>query len=814
MPTITAPANITVSANVNCVAFNLSLGSPIVSDNCSIASVVNNGTAVYALGTTTVTWTATDGSGNIRTATQTVTVVDNSNPIITAPAPKIVDANAGCTATGVNLGSPVASDNCSAVVITNNAPVAFPIGNTTVTWTATDLTGHTATATQIVTVLDNTNPTITAPSAVTVNANSSCTATGVALGTPIASDNCSSILVTNNAPATFPLGNTIVTWTVTDLAGHTATAAQSVTVVDNQNPTIIAPPTVNVNTNNSCMALNVNLGTPVTSDNCSVATLVNNAPSAFNVGTTVVIWTVTDGSGHTATASQNVIVSDIEDPIIIAPANINGNTTSACSANGINIGTATAFDNCSIATIASNAPASFPVGTTLVVWTATDANGNTSTATQTVVIIDAVNPTITAPNDITTVTNSGCTASGIVIGVPQTADNCGVASVSNNAPLSFPVGITSIIWTVTDVNGNTATAIQKVTVTDNILPTLTVGANITVDANNSCVAFNIDLGTPVVADNCGIATIQNDAPTVYNIGTTTVTWIVTDNNGNTISATQTVTVVDNTVPVIIAPANMQVSTNNNCVASGLILGNPIATDNCTVASIVNDAPLDFPVGTTIVTYTVTDAAGNTATATQTISVSDIISPTALLQNINVTLDGQGNASISFSDIDTGSSDNCGIASTNLSQTDFNCLDVGVNNITVFITDNNNNTTISTVSITVKTNGIDSDNDGIDDSCDGVADPIEPIIPEAFTPNGNNINEYFVIGNLETFEQRELDVYNRYGNSVYSSKDYQNDWDGTRSDNGQALPDATYYYVLKLSENDIRKGFVYINRVRQ
>jgi len=293
-----------------------------------------------------------------------------------------------------------------------------------------------------------------------------------------------------------------------------------------------------------------------------------------------------------------------------------------------------------------------------------------------------------------------------------------------------------------------------------------------------------------------------------------VTWIVTDNNGNSISATQTVTVVDNTVPVIIAPANMQVSTNNNCVASGLNLGNAIATDNCTIASLVNDAPLDFPVGTTTVTYTVTDDAGNIATATQTITVSDIVNPTALLQNIIVTLDGQGAASVSFADIDTGSSDNCGIASTNLSQTNFDCSDIGVNNVTVIITDNNDNTTISTVTVTVKTNGIDSDNDGIDDSCDDIADPIEPEIPEAFTPNGNNINEYFVIGNLETFEQRELNVYNRYGNSVYSSDNYQNDWDGTRSDNGQTLPDATYYYVLKLSENDIRKGFVYINRVRQ
>ena len=117
-------------------------------------------------------------------------------------------------------------------------------------------------------------------------------------------------------------------------------------------------------------------------------------------------------------------------------------------------------------------------------------------------------------------------------------------------------------------------------------------------------------------------------------------------------------------------------------------------------------------------------------------------------------------------------------------------------------------------VTIQSNGIDSDNDGIDDSCDGTEDPIIPIIPEAFTPNGNNINDLFVIGNLETYTERRLDVFNRYGNSVYESKLYQNDWAGTRSDNGQALPDGTYYYVLALDNGEIKKGFVYINRVKQ
>ncbi|RXK57282.1 HYR domain-containing protein, partial [Lacibacter luteus] len=127
--------------------------------------------------------------------------------------------------------------------VTNNASASFPVGSTTVTWTVTDVNGRTATATQVVTVTDNQDPTITAPTAVNVNAdNGSCAATNVSLGTPATGDNCGVASVTNNASASFPVGSTTVTWTVTDVNGRTATATQVVTVTDNQNPVISNTP--------------------------------------------------------------------------------------------------------------------------------------------------------------------------------------------------------------------------------------------------------------------------------------------------------------------------------------------------------------------------------------------------------------------------------------------------------------------------------------------------------------------------------------------------------------------------------------------
>src|SRR5262249_8091405 len=141
---------------------------------------------------------------------------------------------------------------------------------------------------------DQTPPTITCPSTAVVSANSGCSVTNVNLGTPITADNCAVAGVTNNAPASFPVGMTIVTWTVIDTAGNTANCQQTVIVRDQTTPTITCPATVIVAANSGCSATNVALGIPVTSDNCGVATVTNDAPVSYSLGTNVVTWTVRD----------------------------------------------------------------------------------------------------------------------------------------------------------------------------------------------------------------------------------------------------------------------------------------------------------------------------------------------------------------------------------------------------------------------------------------------------------------------------------------------------------------------------------------
>ncbi len=171
-------------------------------------------------------------------------------------------------------------------------------------------------------------------------------------------------------------------------------------------------------------------------------------------------------TGTVTIAGQTFTVNSTVPPTIICPADVTTTTDPGqCSASSVVLGTATATGNVAIASIVNNAPAQFPKGTNTVLWTATDISGNTATATQTVTVVDAEPPAITAPANVIGSVNAGKNyATDVSLGSPVTGDNCGVASVTNNAPSRFPVGTNTVTWTVTDTSGNSASAVQTVTV--------------------------------------------------------------------------------------------------------------------------------------------------------------------------------------------------------------------------------------------------------------------------------------------------------------------------------------------------------------
>ena len=154
----------------------------------------------FPVGQTTVTYTATDKSGNTAMATQTVTVVDNTPPVVTAPAAVTLFTGAGATSCGVTvsnldgtLGTGSATDNCPGVGAVSRSGVpsgnVFPVGNTTLTYSATDAHNNTGSATQVVTVVDNTPPVISCPASITLEPT--CPSGAIATYTaPVGTDNC------------------------------------------------------------------------------------------------------------------------------------------------------------------------------------------------------------------------------------------------------------------------------------------------------------------------------------------------------------------------------------------------------------------------------------------------------------------------------------------------------------------------------------------------------------------------------------------------------------------------------------------------
>ncbi len=307
--TITAPADIVVTTDYwSNTATQVVLGTPLIgSVPGSVFSVFNTAPQSYPIGVTEVTWTVADNLGNLATAVQKVVVQDTQKPFINHMGEISVVNDAGQCGATVPLITPYAYDNSGLpVTITNNAPAYFEVGSRLIIWTATDAFGNSDTSTQLITVIDNEKPQISVTPLVITNDPGKCGAVS-ALPVPYTSDNCGVSSLTNNAPALLPVGTTLVTWTVTDKAGYTRSAVQSVTVNDTETPRLQAPANV-VITTNSTRVSNVRLGNPVVSDNCGIQKVSNNAPRYFYRGTTIVIWTATDIHGNVSTAVQTVTV--------------------------------------------------------------------------------------------------------------------------------------------------------------------------------------------------------------------------------------------------------------------------------------------------------------------------------------------------------------------------------------------------------------------------------------------------------------------------------------------------------------------------
>jgi hypothetical protein len=567
-----------------------------------------------------VTWNYTPGTTyyilvhgfGSATGPFTLNLSESSSSTITPTLATLPTLSGECS---VNISSaPTGNSTCNGLVTgTTGSPTSYSTqGTYTITWNYNDAAGATATQTQTVIVDDVTAPIPTLASLSPIN--SSCAVT--TLTSPTANDNCAGVITgTNNA--TFPItSNTLVTWTYNDGNGNTSTQTQQVNVSD-----IIAPvPTVaSLPTISSVCAPITSLTPPTANDNCSGLVTASTTATLPITTNTTVVWTYTDAAGNITTQNQLVQVGDVIAPVpnvtSLSP------ISSTCGVPSITPPTAT--DNCS-GTINGTTTASFPINTsTLVTWTFTDANGNTTTQQQNVTINDNVAPVPSFPN-LNTVTSPCNPVTSLAI--PTATDNCS-GVITGTTTTAFPItSSTTVTWTYTDASGNATSQTQNIVIGDNQAPIPNVSSLGDLISTCSVTA----LTPPTATDNCaGIVTATSNVTLPIN-SSTTINWVYTDAAGNTSTQNQNVVINDNIAPVPTSANLADINSTCNAITS---LTAPTANDNC-AGQITGTSNVNLPITTsTTITWTFTDAAGNTTTQTQIVNVGDDLAPVPVLSNL-------------------------------------------------------------------------------------------------------------------------------------------------------------------------------------
>ncbi|CAE7224047.1 unnamed protein product [Symbiodinium sp. CCMP2592] len=654
------PADITVNTDPGLCAAIVTYTAPTATDNCPGVEMHSTGPssgASFPVGSTYVSFTAFDAVGNIESHTFKVTVDDVEDPVISGlPVSIRVDTDPGLCAAIVTYNAPTAADNCPGeeIVLTSgpSSGASFPVGITDVSFTATDAAGNTAGGSFVVTVHDYEHPVISGlPADITVTTDPGLCAAIVTYTAPTATDNCPGVEMHSTGPssgASFPVGSTYVNFTAFDAVGNIESHIFKVTVDDVEDPVISGlPVSIRVDTDPGLCAAIVTYSAPTAADNCPGEEIVlTSGPSSgasFPVGITDVSFTATDAAGNTAGGSFVVTVHDYEHPVISGlPADITVTTDPGLCAAIVTYTAPTATDNCPGVEMHSTGPssgASFPVGSTYVSFTAFDAVGNIESHIFKVTVDDVEDPVISGlPVSIKVDTDPGLCAAIVTYNAPTAADNCpGEEIVLTSGPssgASFPVGITDVSFTATDAAGNSDVGSFTVTVSDVEKPVISgLPGNIT-QPNDPGQCGAVVSYTPTVSDNCENPVLSQDVgvgPGSFPIGSTTETWSATDASGNTDTGTFTVTVSDTENPVISGlPGPMSVDTDPGLCTATLTYNAPTATDNCPGVAIEKTSGptsgASVPVGTTGVTFTATDGAGNTATGRFFVTVDDYEHP--------------------------------------------------------------------------------------------------------------------------------------------------------------------------------------------
>ena len=327
---------------------------------------------------------------NSSTCNQVVNVTTGQTPVVIIPADITVNNDPGMCGAVVTFSTSTSNNWIATIVSMPSSGSFFPLGVTSVTTTAIDSIGNTSSATFHITVIDAELPVANVSSLPVITGECSAAVTA-----PTAEDNCAGSVTGTTADSTSysNQGTYTIHWLYNDGNGNTSTQNQIVIVQDVTAPSVNAPADISM-----CSAVpgvTISLGIPTGSDNCGTVSYSNNAPSAFQFGTTTVTWTADDGHGNTSTATQMVTVN----PLPAIGSTVSPSALICAGASVILSGTGALTYTWS-GGVTDGIPF-IPAGTGSYTVTGTDVNGCTNTATQSVTVNANLIPgvTVTASAD-------------------------------------------------------------------------------------------------------------------------------------------------------------------------------------------------------------------------------------------------------------------------------------------------------------------------------------------------------------------------------------------------------------------------------
>ncbi|PEC46381.1 immunoglobulin-like domain-containing protein [Bacillus sp. AFS096315] len=617
----TAEANSTVNAKVG----NTNIGTTTVkSDGTYSISIPPQKAGVK------IVMMSTDSSGN-ESETIEVFVKD-----VTAPNAPIVNEVTDKT---LNVTG-TAEENATIAVMSNSAlidktiakndgtfsvPIELQKARTKLTITATDAAGYTSSE-SVVIVKDTVKPIINGVVDSVINVGDEINVLqGITASDNLDGDITSKLLVNGTVDSMKP-NNYTVTYSVTDLDGNVTTINRKITVIDAIKPIISGVEDTSIGINQPFNSLEGITARDNVDGDITKSIQVTGILDLNKKGVYKLTYTVIDSSGNTASILRTITVIDNVKPTITgindttlymrfgdnfnplegvqAVDNVDGEITNAIKVTGV-----VNFKKKGVYTLN---------------YSVSDSSGNSTVLSRTITLVDDVAPEMFWSGSTRLYLNEPF---GAVYGAKDNNDgDLTKAIIVTGAVDTKKKGVYTLIYTVSDSSGNTASMPITITVIDNVKPVLIGASNKTISINS---VFNPLTGVTAKDNSDGDLTKSIKVTGTVNTkkkGVYTLTYTISDLSGNTTTVNRTITVVDNIKPIISGAITKTISfgstfnTLTGVTAKDNVDGD--LTKSIKVIGTVNTKKL----GVYTLTYTVSDKSGNKTVLIRKITVKDMTKP--------------------------------------------------------------------------------------------------------------------------------------------------------------------------------------------